>query len=60
MDFTSFNGYLEKAYVVISPVDSDGQIMEGEEPFTIETFPYEGIAKVEDGLKEFVFESEEN
>lgn len=54
------NGYLEKAYVVISPVDSDGQIMEGEEPFTIETFPYEGIAKVEDGLKEFVFESEEN
>lgn len=54
--YVSPTGYVEKAYVVIVPIDSDGRLIEEEEPFTIETVPFEGMATVTEGKKEFNFE----
>ena len=54
--YISPTGYLEKAYIVIVPLDPEGFPEEDVEPFTVETFPYEGIARVTDGMKEMNFE----
>lgn len=50
-------GYVEKAFILIRAVDNADQIIEEEEPFTVETFPYEGIAIVTDGEKEMKFDN---
>ena len=50
-------GYVEKAFIIIQPV-IDGIPVDDEEPFTIETKPFEGVAIVSDGQKEIKFDSE--
>ena len=41
---------------MIVPLGPEGFPEEDVEPFTVETFPYEGIARVTDGMKEMNFE----
>ena len=41
---------------MLEPVDSEGNRVEDEESFTLETLSYRGVAIVTDGRKEFKFE----